>query len=227
MSHLTVARSADGLSDWRIDAQPTFPAAPDGYPEELWGIEDPRITYLEEQGRWFIAYTAYSSAGPCVSLASTADFRSFERLGPVMPRAGRTGPERRPVAGHGVRRRRPRAVPARRRGRPAPRHRPSPGRPHGLRPRVPRADPGLTTIDQPIGSKASLRSSRRGRRTGPLPAPTGAWRLCAKLAKPLGIVVEQDKQILHRSTHRDLSRLVLLKRPRSAAEHASRLATRC
>ncbi len=85
MSHLTVARSADGLTGWRIDPQPTFPADPEGHPEELWGIEDPRITYLEDQRRWFIAYTAYSGAGPCVALASTADFRSFERMGPVTP----------------------------------------------------------------------------------------------------------------------------------------------
>lgn len=85
MSHLTVARSADGFTDWRIDKTPTLPADPIGHPEELWGIEDARITYLADEGRWFITYTAYSSAGPCVALASTADFRSFERLGPVMP----------------------------------------------------------------------------------------------------------------------------------------------
>jgi predicted GH43/DUF377 family glycosyl hydrolase len=85
MSHLTVARSADGLTGWRIDAKPTLSADPEGHPEELWGIEDPRITYLQDEGRWFIAYTAYSAAGPCVALASTTDFRSFERMGPVMP----------------------------------------------------------------------------------------------------------------------------------------------
>ena len=85
MSHLTVARSADGFTDWRIDKAPTLPADPIGHPEELWGIEDARITYLEDEGRWFITYTAYSSAGPCVALASTVDFRSFERTGPLMP----------------------------------------------------------------------------------------------------------------------------------------------
>ena len=58
-------------------------ADPANYPEEMWGIEDPRITYLEEQQRWLIAYTAYSSAGPLVALAATTDFRSFDRLGPV------------------------------------------------------------------------------------------------------------------------------------------------
>src|SRR6266513_246933 len=43
ISHLTAARSSDGISDWRVDAQPTFTAQPDAYPEELWGVEDARI----------------------------------------------------------------------------------------------------------------------------------------------------------------------------------------
>lgn len=85
MSHLTVARSKDGFTDWRIDATPSFHADPEKYPEEMWGIEDPRITYVPEQQRWLIAYTAFSSAGPLVALAATADFRKFERLGPVTP----------------------------------------------------------------------------------------------------------------------------------------------
>ncbi len=84
-SHLTVARSKDGITDWRFDPQPTFPADPDHYPEEIWGVEDPRITYLEEQDRWAIAYTAFSVSGPLVSLATTRDFKTFQRLGPVMP----------------------------------------------------------------------------------------------------------------------------------------------
>jgi predicted GH43/DUF377 family glycosyl hydrolase len=83
-SHLTVARSSNGTSGWRIDPDPTFPASPDTHPEEAWGIEDPRITYVEEQKRWYIAYTAYSRGGPLVSLAYTEDFKTFTRLGPVM-----------------------------------------------------------------------------------------------------------------------------------------------
>ncbi len=84
LSHLTVARSRDGLHDWRFDSGPTLRADPVNYPEEVWGIEDPRLTWLEEQQRWIIAYTAYSRGGPLVSLAATRDFRHFERLGPVM-----------------------------------------------------------------------------------------------------------------------------------------------
>jgi predicted GH43/DUF377 family glycosyl hydrolase len=85
ISHLTVARSRDGVHGWRIDPEPSLPPSPSTHPEEIWGIEDPRITYLDEQKLWAIAYTAYSSAGPLVSLATTTDFRAFRRLGPVMP----------------------------------------------------------------------------------------------------------------------------------------------
>ena len=85
LSHLTVARSKDGISDWQVDQRPTLSPDPERYPEEIWGIEDPRITYMEEEKRWAIAYTAYSVGGPLVSLATTKDFRSYERLGPVMP----------------------------------------------------------------------------------------------------------------------------------------------
>jgi predicted GH43/DUF377 family glycosyl hydrolase len=85
MSHLTVARSEDGAAGWRIEADPTFVANPDTYPEETWGVEDPRLTYVEEERRWIVAYTAYSRGGPLVSLAATEDFKTFERLGAVMP----------------------------------------------------------------------------------------------------------------------------------------------
>jgi predicted GH43/DUF377 family glycosyl hydrolase len=84
MSHLTVARSTDGIRKWWIDPEPTLLPSPDTHPEEIWGIEDPRITYVREQERWIIAYTAYSKGGPLVSLAATKDFRSFDRLGPAM-----------------------------------------------------------------------------------------------------------------------------------------------
>jgi predicted GH43/DUF377 family glycosyl hydrolase len=84
LSHLTVARSADGVTGWRIDAAPTFVSKPDTHPEEIWGIEDPRLTFIGEEQRWIVAYTAYSSGGPLVSLATTEDFETFERLGAVM-----------------------------------------------------------------------------------------------------------------------------------------------
>lgn len=82
-SHLTVARSQNGLDNWEIDPAPSMVPEPGTHPEEKWGIEDPRITYLEELGKYCIAYTAYGQHGPLVSLALTEDFKSFERLGPA------------------------------------------------------------------------------------------------------------------------------------------------
>jgi predicted GH43/DUF377 family glycosyl hydrolase len=85
LSHLTVARSKDGFTGWRVDPVPTMPANPDEYPEELWGIEDPRICQIEGESRYVIVYTAFSQGGPLVALATTEDFVHFDRLGPVMP----------------------------------------------------------------------------------------------------------------------------------------------
>lgn len=84
ISHFTATRSQDGVSDWRIDPEPTFAPAPDRYPEELWGIEDPRIVFLEPLGCFAVTYTAYSRAGPLVALATTDDFHTFERHGSIM-----------------------------------------------------------------------------------------------------------------------------------------------
>ncbi len=71
LSHLCAARSANGIDGWRIDSQPTLVANPREYPEEIWGIEDPRITYVPELEQYAIAYTSFSRGGPGVSLALT------------------------------------------------------------------------------------------------------------------------------------------------------------
>jgi predicted GH43/DUF377 family glycosyl hydrolase len=83
-SHLCAARSPDGVSDWVVDPLPTLRADPEGHPEELWGIEDPRITFVPEIGKYAVAYTAFGKGGPGVSLALTTDFVQFERCGLVM-----------------------------------------------------------------------------------------------------------------------------------------------
>lgn len=85
ISHLTAARSRDGISDWVIDPEPTLAPDPERYPEEVWGIEDPRITWVPDLGAYAVTYTSYSRGGPGVSLALTNDFRRFERYGVVMP----------------------------------------------------------------------------------------------------------------------------------------------
>lgn len=84
-SHLTVARSKNGVDNWEIDPKPTFTSDPTYHSEEIYGIEDPRITYIDEMEKWAIAYTAYSDSGPLTSLAYTEDFDNFERVGPIMP----------------------------------------------------------------------------------------------------------------------------------------------
>src|SRR5678815_2152662 len=84
-SHLCAARSANGLDGWVIDSSPTLRPNPSEYPEELWGIEDPRLTYVKELRKHAVAYTAFSRGGPGVALALTEDFRAFERYGLVMP----------------------------------------------------------------------------------------------------------------------------------------------
>jgi predicted GH43/DUF377 family glycosyl hydrolase len=83
-SHLCAARSANGVDGWRIDPKPTLSANPEHFPEELWGLEDPRITFIPELGRYAVVYTAYTHDGPGVALALTDDFRSFDRYGLIM-----------------------------------------------------------------------------------------------------------------------------------------------
>ncbi len=84
ISHLTTARSANGIDQWEIDTKPTFAPDPDNHPEEMWGIEDPRITFLEDVKKYAITYTAFGKSGPGVALALTSDFVEFERMGVVL-----------------------------------------------------------------------------------------------------------------------------------------------
>jgi predicted GH43/DUF377 family glycosyl hydrolase len=84
LSHLTAARSVNGIDGWKIDSKPTLSADPEHYPEEAWGIEDPRITFIPELGRYAVAYTAYGRGGPAVAMALTQDFIHFERYGVIM-----------------------------------------------------------------------------------------------------------------------------------------------
>jgi len=82
ISHLTVARSHDGFSNWVVDDRP-FLEPQNGVPHESWGVEDPRISWVAELQSWVIAYTSFGPGGPGLSLATTQDFRSVQRLGMV------------------------------------------------------------------------------------------------------------------------------------------------
>jgi predicted GH43/DUF377 family glycosyl hydrolase len=75
-SCLALALSSDGH---RIDEIRDRPAVGREAPYEEWGVEDARITYLEDEGRYAITYTGYSSEGPRVCLITTDDLLAPER----------------------------------------------------------------------------------------------------------------------------------------------------
>ena len=68
-SHLCAAKSANGIDGWEIDAANRLMPAPETHPEELWGIEDPRITQCGSQH--MIVHTGYSRDRPLACLATT------------------------------------------------------------------------------------------------------------------------------------------------------------
>jgi predicted GH43/DUF377 family glycosyl hydrolase len=82
LSHLTVARSRDGFSNWVVDDHPLLEPVR-GALHESWGLEDPRLTWLEDLGLWTIAFTSFGPGGPGLSLATTPDFHTVQRLGMV------------------------------------------------------------------------------------------------------------------------------------------------
>ncbi len=86
LSHLRLAVSDDGIH-FTADAQPLlYPCGP----YESFGIEDARITRMEED--YYINYTAVSPHGVVTALTRTRDFKTFERLGTVF------GPDNKDVA---------------------------------------------------------------------------------------------------------------------------------
>ena len=70
-----LAVSKDGIH-FEVDEHPAiFPLAE----EESWGMEDPRITKIDD--RYYINYTSVTENGAGTSLISTKDFCTFERHG--------------------------------------------------------------------------------------------------------------------------------------------------
>ncbi len=78
VSRLGYAVSIDGVNFKRLD-QPVFEPAND---DELYGVEDPRITKIEDY--YYMLYTAYSPRGPRVALARTKNFMIWERMGLIL-----------------------------------------------------------------------------------------------------------------------------------------------
>jgi predicted GH43/DUF377 family glycosyl hydrolase len=78
LSHLAVATSRDGRTGWHVDPSRSLHPLQDTFAEH-WGIEDPRITKIGDE--YMIVYTGYSAGGPLVCLATTRDFRTYDRRG--------------------------------------------------------------------------------------------------------------------------------------------------
>ena len=82
ISRLVCFCSEDGKTNWEIDEDTIF-TGEEG--EEGYGVEDPRLTWIDTLREWAIVYTYYSIAGPLVSIATTVDFRKYSHLGNVLP----------------------------------------------------------------------------------------------------------------------------------------------
>jgi len=83
-SHLTLAKSGDGKTNWQISSEPTL-KSDRSIGEAVFGLEDPRIVWVEERQEYVITCVSFFAdvAGepPGISLISTKDFSRFERLG--------------------------------------------------------------------------------------------------------------------------------------------------
>lgn len=81
-SSFVKAISNDGYN-FDVDSKPTLTPADhnDHYEYVEWGIEDPRITKIED--KYYLTYTGYSKYMPLVMLAETKDFETFNLLGPI------------------------------------------------------------------------------------------------------------------------------------------------
>ncbi len=80
-SNIHVARSRNGITDWRIEKEPILRYGQKAWRYEEWGCEDARVTYLAEEKRWYITYTAYSPAGAAVAIAHSEDLVTASRIG--------------------------------------------------------------------------------------------------------------------------------------------------
>lgn len=81
VSHIGYALSPDGIH-WNKLEQPVLSPVHD---YEARGVEDPRVTYLADEGCFVMAYTAYSPLGIKPCLAISENLVTWQRLGCVLP----------------------------------------------------------------------------------------------------------------------------------------------
>ena len=89
-SHLIVARSRNGVTGWKVENRALLHSE-QGTPYEANGVEDCRLTWVEELDSWVLTYTAFGTEGPGIALAKTRDFRTLERIGLVFPPDDKNG----------------------------------------------------------------------------------------------------------------------------------------
>ena len=80
VSRLGYAVSADGVHFNRLQ-QPVLS------PQDEWetrGVEDCRVTYLADEGRFIMAYTAYSPKGITPMFAESRNLLAWTRIGPLL-----------------------------------------------------------------------------------------------------------------------------------------------
>ena len=80
VSRIGYAVSADGVHFNRLH-RPVLS------PQDEWetrGVEDPRITHLADEGRFIMAYTAYSPLGITPMFAESTNLFTWKRIGPLM-----------------------------------------------------------------------------------------------------------------------------------------------
>lgn len=80
VSRIGYAVSADGVHFNRLQ-QPILS------PQSEWetrGVEDPRVTHLADEGRFIMAYTAYSPKGITPMFAESTNLITWQRIGPLV-----------------------------------------------------------------------------------------------------------------------------------------------
>ncbi|MBN2013325.1 glycoside hydrolase family 130 protein [candidate division KSB1 bacterium] len=78
LSHIRLARSKNGVQ-FEVEAAPALAPANE---YEIYGIEDPRITSIDD--KYYISYSAISPMGSAICLASTHDFKTYQRHGVML-----------------------------------------------------------------------------------------------------------------------------------------------
>lgn len=80
ISRIGYAVSPDGMHFNRL----RDPILSPGDEWETWGLEDPRVTYLEDEQRFVLAYTAYSPKGITPMFAESTNLLTWKRIGPLV-----------------------------------------------------------------------------------------------------------------------------------------------